>query len=606
MRKRYVLVVLSVMLVAANKVSAQSATSGIITFSLSDVTPIFMPPELYIDVDFIDDNDNKILEALENGVLRLDLSNRGGDANDVIVTVTPQNSTGIVFNSQTLTTSVKSNEHAVLDFPISASINVPTDSVHFSIKVSESLGYDLNASVVLSTYEYMKSKLEMQGVTILDAGMGLRAANGNPDGMVQKGDVVRATVTLQNTGTGEANNIWYRITTANPNVLLMTETGNTTEITGAIDNMLSGEAKEVSFRLSANNNYNASDEYLPVYIEVTEDKNFGNLQYTNIPIPLGKTPEKPRIVDIKGERDKLLAMQQLKVYSSTDPSRFTSNQKIRDISVAPAGDPIYRDAVAIVIGAEKNSYGVAPAPYAARDASVMAKYFKNSLGIQDNNIKVLTDDQVTKNALSDLFDIRYGYLSRVVVPKETDVFVYYSGHGIPDVTDNGEQDIYLFPYDARKELVKDRGYSLNKLYADLNSLEAKSVTVILDACFSGSSRQTVTHESENISNEKGIRISMPQMTNRPWDTNPNFRVFTSSTEDQTSLGYDQSQSGLFTYFLATGLQGDADKDQNGTIQFSELVDYVTTNVSNESQKIRGGAQNPQFYGNGNFTIVKIR
>lgn len=606
MKKEIALFIFSVLLVAANKVIAQSANSGIITFSVQDVTPIFMPPELYIDVDFIDDNDNKILEALENGTIRLDLSNRGGDAKDVEVTVTPLKAKGIDFNSQSFTTSVKTNEHAILDFPISASINVPTDSIKFSIKVSESLGYDLNASVVLSTYEFLKSKLEMQGVTILDAGKGLRASNGNPDGIVQKGEVVKATVALQNTGAGEANNIKYKITTANPNVHLMTETGNVTELTGEFDNMLSGEVKDISFRLSANNNYNATDEYLPIYIEVTEDKNYGNLKNTIIPIPLGKTPEKPKIVDIKGERDKLIAMQQLKVYSSTDPDRFTSNKKIKDISVAPAGDPIYRDAVAIVIGAEKNSYGVAPAPYASRDASIMANYFKNSLGLQDNNIKVLTDDQVTKNALSDIFDNRYGYLSRVVVPKETDVFVYYSGHGIPDITDNGEQDIYLFPYDARKELVKDRGYSLNKLYADLNSLEAKSVTVILDACFSGSSRQTVSQESKNISNEKGIRISMPQMTNRPWDTNPNFRVFTSSTEDQTSLGFDQSQSGLFTYYLATGLQGDADKDKNGIIQFSELVDYVTTSVHNESLRIRGGAQNPQFYGNGNFTIVKIK
>ena len=106
--------------------------------------------------------------------------------------------------------------------------------------------------------------------------------------------------------------------------------------------------------------------------------------------------------------------------------------------------------------------------------------------------------------------------------------------------------------------------------------------------------------------EKGIRISMPQMTNRPWDTNPNFRVFTSSTEDQTSLGYDQSQSGLFTYFLATGLQGDADKDGDGIIKLNELVEYVTVNVTTESQKIRGGAQSPQFYGDGNFIIEKIK
>ena len=603
MSKRFTLLLTGLLFFMAVKVTAQSAVSGVISFSLEDVSELFMPPELYIDVDFIDDNDNRILEARENGIIRLILSNRGGDAERVRVNVTPHSDyQGLVFSKTLESTNVKNDEQKVLDFPVSASVDIPTDTLRFDIKVSEPMGFDLDASLVFSSFEYQKSKIEVQGVSIIDAGRGLRAMNGNPDGMVQKGDVVRAIVSLQNTGSGEANNIQYTIVTTDPNIILMTETGSAASINGRIDRLLSGETQEVSFRLSANNNYKSVTEYLPVFITVTEEENFGNLVSANIPIPLDKTPAKPKIVDIKGEQDKLLALQQMKVYSSSN--RFSSNKNIRDISIAPSGDPIYKDAVAIVIGAEKNSYGVAPAPYAARDAKVMANYFKNSLGITDVQLK--TDNEVTKNQLSDLLDANYGYLSRVVQPGKTDVFVYYSGHGIPDMATDGSQDIYLFPYDARKELVRDRGYSLNKLYADLNSLNAKSVTVILDACFSGSSRQTVTYESENISNEKGIRISMPQMTNRPWDSNPNFRVFTSSTEDQTSLGYDQSQSGLFTYFLATGLQGDADGDGDGIIRLNELVDYVKTNVTNESLKIRGGEQSPQFYGDGNFIIEKIK
>lgn len=582
---------------------AQSVTSEIVTFSLEDVSELFMPPELYVDIDFTDANNNKILEAQEKGTIKLTLMNKGGKSDGVTVSVNPVNQyKGLTFDKRLTKTSIDADGTSVLEFPISAGIDIPTDSLEFAIKVSEPLGYDIDATLMLSTYEYQKAKMSLQGVAIIDAGKGLRPLNGNPDGKVQKGEVVKATVTLQNIGQGEANNVRYTISTTDPNVYLMTESGTASSLSGTMKSFLAGEAKEISFRLSANNNYSHEGEYLPIYIAVSEDKGFGNIAKSIIPIPLGTAPAKPTIIDIQGERDKLLAMQQTKVYSSSD--RISSNFKIRDISIAPAGEPIYKNAVAIVIGAEKNSYGVAPAPYAARDAQVMAKYFENSLGIQD--VRLITNEQVTGNALSDFFDSRFGYLQNVVKPGETDVFVYYSGHGMPDVTEDGNQDIYLFPYDARKELVKDRGYSLNRLYNDLNALNAKSVTVILDACFSGSSRQTLSYQSENISNAKGVRITMPEISNRPWDTNPNFRLFTSSTGEQTSLGYDQSQSGLFTYYLAVGLQGEADGNDDGVIMIDELVAYVTENVSREAKNIRGGAQTPEFFGNRNMVIEKIR
>ena len=582
---------------------AQSTVTPVVSFSLEDVTEMFMPPELYVDIDFTDDNGNQILEAKEKGMIILTLKNRGGKADNVVVSVLPDRTyDGISFTKQSETTKVLSNGETSLNFPIAAEINVPTDSVRLNIKVSEPLGFDIEAALVLSTYEMQKAQLKIQGVEILDSGVGLRALNNNPDGKVQKGEVVKAIVTLQNIGSGEASNVTYSLYSPDQNILLMTESGTEKILTGKLDTMLSGEAKELSFRFSPNNNFQLKDNYIPIYLTAREDNAFGDIPEKIIPIPLGATPEKPKIVDIKGNQDLLLAQQKTKVYSSSD--RISSNIKIRDISIAPDGSPLYPDAVAIVIGAEKNNYGVAPAPYAARDAQVMAKYFRTSLGVKD--VQLAVNENVLSTTMSDYFDPRFGHLAQVVKPGKTDVFVFYSGHGIPDVAEDGSQDVFLFPFDARKEMVRDRGYSLNKLYSDLNSLNARSVTVILDACFSGFSRQSAAYESKNISNTKGVRISMPEMSSRPWDSNPDFHVFTSSSGDQTSLGYDQSQSGLFTYFLAVGLQGDADADNDGKITMNELVKFVSQNVSEEATKIRGGAQTPQYFGNGDFVIEKLK
>lgn len=605
--------------------NAQSAVSNVISFSLSDFkldtlkqndnrplskpqpktsgNGMFMPPDLFVDIDFIDANNNKILEALENGSILITLHNHGGKAEGVSVDLTPvKKLPGLLFDATSKKVDIPSGGEIVTDFPLSAGIDIPTDSLQFDIRVSEPLGYDVEAQLILSTFEFPKAKMSLQGVSILDSGTGLRSLSTGPDGKIQKGEVVRAVVTLQNIGEGVADGVEYKIETSDPNVLLMTESGITKSITGKLDKLLVGEVKEFSFRMSANNNYQNRSEWLPVYLSVKETAGFGDLLYENIPIPLDAMPAQPKIVDIKGETEKLMRQQQTRVYSSSN--RISSQSKVKDINIAPSGKPIFTNAVAVVIGAEKNMYGAAPAPYAARDAQVISKYFKNSMGV--NDIRMITDEQVTGTALSDLFDPRFGYLAQVVEPGQTDVFVYYSGHGLPFVSESGIQDVYLFPYDARREAVQDRGYSLNKLYADLNQLGAKSVTVIMDACFSGASRMTSTVDSENISREKGVRIALPQLNSRPWDTNPEFRVFTSSTGEQTSLGYDAAQAGLFTYYLALGLQGEADSNGDGTLLFDELVHFVTERVSSESIKIRGGNQTPQFFGNGDFTLEIIR
>ena len=605
--------------------NAQSAVSNVISFSLSDFkldtlkqndnrplskpqpktsgNGMFMPPDLFVDIDFIDANNNKILEALENGSILITLHNHGGKAEGVSVDLTPvKKLPGLLFDATSKKVDIPSGGEIVTDFPLSAGIDIPTDSLQFDIRVSEPLGYDVEAQLILSTFEFPKAKMSLQGVSILDSGTGLRSLSTGPDGKIQKGEVVRAVVTLQNIGEGVADGVEYKIETSDPNVLLMTESGITKSITGKLDKLLVGEVKEFSFRMSANNNYQNRSEWLPVYLSVKETAGFGDLLYENIPIPLDAMPAQPKIVDIKGETEKLMRQQQTRVYSSSN--RISSQSKVKDINIAPSGKPIFTNAVAVVIGAEKNMYGAAPAPYAARDAQVISKYFKNSMGV--NDIRMITDEQVTGTALSDLFDPRFGYLAQVVEPGQTDVFVYYSGHGLPFVSESGIQDVYLFPYDARREAVQDRGYSLNKLYADLNQLGAKSVTVIMDACFSGASRMTSTVDSENISREKGVRIALPQLSSRPWDTNPEFRVFTSSTGEQTSLGYDAAQAGLFTYYLALGLQGEADSNGDGTLLFDELVHFVTERVSSESIKIRGGNQTPQFFGNGDFTLEIIR
>lgn len=582
--------------VAVAPAGAQSVTTESISFKIEDVSELFMPPDLYMDIKFIDANGNDILEAEESGKICLNIINKGGKADNVKVTVKPASyGTGISMSKTIFTTTVPKEGSTMVEVPMSASLNAPTGNARFEIKVSEPMGYDIDAVMELSTFAFQKSSLKMSGVSIVDVGKGLRALRDNPDGKVQKGEVVRASVLLQNVGAGEANGIRYKVMSKDPNVSILTESGPVQEFSGTVGNMLIEQTREISFRLSANNNYVNDDDYLPIYLTVSEEKGFGNIDYQQIPIPLDAVPVKPEVVKVKADTEKLMASLGTKVYS--DDKRVTSDAQIKDIMVAPFGEALYADAVAVVIGAENyKDSNIPQAPYAKRDAEVMTGYFKNTLGAKE--VLTFTDEEVTSMTLNTMFDAQMGDLAQKVIPGKTDVFIYYSGHGVP-MSDGS--DVHIIPYDVSKPLINKYGFSLNKMYENLALLNAKSVTVILDACFSGGSRHSGAYTSQNIAGHKMVMPDLSAME-QPWLEDPNFRVFTSSRGDQTSQGYDRSLSGLFTYYLATGLQGESDKDGNGSITMNELVDYVTANV----QKTSGGSQTPQFYGNSDFVIAKIK
>lgn len=591
---------LTLLLIWSASLLAQSAVSNVISFDSDEVNELFMPPDLKVDIEFVDENGTGVLEALERAYIRIKIMNEGGSADDVNVSLLPERTyKGLNYPAEGIRTKVLKNASKEVEIPLSASIDVATcKDVRFGIKISEPYGYDINATLEFPMLEYQKAELQMSGVSIIDAGRGLKAYNGNPDGKIQRGDVVMTSVHLQNIGVGVAENISYTITTNDKNVYLLTDSGPSESISGKLTDMSSSQVEEISFRMSANHNYVNEGGYLPIYLTVKEDKGFGDIVSQNIPIPFDASPMAPNVVTVDADLDKILADLGRSRVTSED-GRVNSNMSsatIRDISVAPVGEKIFPDAVAIVIGSEKyDDSNIPRAPYAARDAEVMSEYFKTSLGI--DNVHLLTDEKVTAMELNTMFDAQRGKLSRWIQPEQTNVFVYYSGHGVPQ---SDGSDVMLIPYDVEKDWIKDYGFSLNKMYENLASLNAKSVTVIIDACFSGGSRPSELYKSESIANQKLVMLDQSSME-QPWLDNSNFRVFTSSRSDQTSLGYDLSRSGLFTYYLACGLQGDADKNADKKITMDELVEFVTKGVDNESD----GAQTPQFYGDIDFVIEKF-
>lgn len=561
-------------------------TSNSLKLSIDPKYEFTAPPILYVDMQFSDDNGNGVIEAEEKAVLKVRIMNKGnGPAQGLKVRLNSNvHDTNFQYPRDFAIDKIMPGESEEIIINMTASLNVKSNEHNIEISVSEHFGYDMDpANLILNTLEYQKPEIVFSGLDIFDKGEGTTSII--EDGQLQAGEMVKTKLVIQNIGNNIAFGAEYRIYSTDSNIMIL-------DGSGEIGDMAIGEVKEIWVTLTPNRRV-SYDDHLPIFLTVNEKVGKGSLKNYQLPLSLNQRPPQTETLTVTADFEKMKQQVARFEYKS---DRYTSKIAVRSVDAVPIANTTREDAVAIVIGVERYD-NIAPAPYAAKDAEVMTRYFKDVLGIK--HVETYTNEQVGGFFFMKTFDPNTGQLRKMVNKGETDVFIYYSGHGIPE---KDGKEVYLFPYDGKIEMLDVMGYSLNKLYKNLEDLEAKSITVILDACFSGSSRTSSIHIAENLSGTKGVRIRPREV--QPWENNPNFRVFASSEDEQTSLGLDEAGTGLFTYYIALGLQGDADLDADGIITANELNKYVTDKVSETSERIRG-KQTPQFFGNDDFILVEF-
>lgn len=564
-----------------------SAKSSITTIELKPTFERGLPPNLFVDLSFQDENNNGILEVNEIALLNIKITNNGkGAAQGLTIKVSDSlQSSDIKIGGEQRIPHIASGKAINISFPIKAGYNIETVEHKLEINIEEHFGYDMNppAYLILNTLQYQEPQLVFSGLELMETGEGTAAIS--IDGKLQAGEMVKAKLIVQNVGQNIAKNTKYKITTTDKNIYL-------SNAKGELGDLLIGEVKEFWVTISPNRR-TGSYEKLPIYLSLENLSNKGNLDNHLLPIKLNSTPPKPEIVEVTPD---INSLQKKVARFEYNNSKITANVgTVYDVRQVTPAKTKRDNAVAIIIGVEKYKF-FAPAPYAENDASLMKEYFKNVLGVKD--VYVYTNEEVSGYFFENIFNAEFGEIQKAVIPGETDVFVFYSGHGMPSKT--GEQ-VFLFPYDGRLEAINYQGYNLNKFYTNLSKLDAKSVTVFIDACFSGISRTSENHEIQNLVAMKGVSIK-PKIV-QPWENHENFTVFTSSSFDQTSLGFDHSETGLFTYFITAGLQGHADKNNDKKVTSGELKEYVISNVMEISTKIHG-LQTPQFYGKEDLILTE--
>ena len=250
-----------------------------------------------------------------------------------------------------------------------------------------------------------------------------------------------------------------------------------------------------------------------------------------------------------------------------EPMMPMATDRAVDVNI-PTSSTVAENTFAVVIGNEHYQHE-AQVPFATNDATVFAEYCRKTLGIPEKNIRVLKD--ATLNNMKFQLD----WLRQVLTAYdgEARAIVYYAGHGIPD---EKNQSAYLLPADGYGSNT-GTGFALSDFYATLTAAPAKSVTVFLDACFSGTRR-----ESGMLTAARGVAIKVRAEAPRG-----NMVVFTAAQGDETAYQYAEKGHGMFTYFLLKKLQ-----ESRGDVTLGELGDYLTQEVKKASVVNNNKMQTP--------------
>ena len=192
-----------------------------------------------------------------------------------------------------------------------------------------------------------------------------------------------------------------------------------------------------------------------------------------------------------------------------------------------------KNKVALIIGIEK--YDQTPeASYANLDAKYFYEYAKKGFGISKSNIKLLVDEDA--NLIKSLGTLNK-WLPSKIKSGETELIIFFAGHGLAS---NDGKELYLLPQDSDPDLLARTALSRTELFKQIISLNPKNVTIFLDTCYSGVSRD----EKTLLASARPVRIVADEQ-----ETPNNFTIFSASQLDQISSGLKEAKHGIFSYYL---------------------------------------------------------
>jgi hypothetical protein len=521
------------------------------------------PPSLTARVSFSEPSGNNALDAEEKATLTLAVTNNGkGSALGLEARISVENTQGITSNTSLFVGEIPAGATRTGVLELSANDRTISGKAVYTFSFTEARGFPPDPiKVTFDTRALVPPRFIL-------ADVGVREPGGN--GKIDNEEVVDITARIQNVGSGNARGVKV-VFDLGENVTKMPESASSF----VVGDLASGATYDATIKVYTNK---VATE-IPVYISITE--------------PSGR-------YDVKRQRLTQLKLNQ-RVQGLQEVVIAGKESERRQITIAgglsvdvdqniPSGKAKNPDAVALVIGISKyKNPNVPTVDFAKHGAAVVKEYLINAMGFSEERVLYAEDENAGRND----FNILFQKLSNYVKAGKSDVFVYYNGHGAPDTKTS---EAFFVPYDCDPEYASVSGYPVSEFYNQIGRLPARSVTVVLDACFSGSSPRGLLF--------KGVSPALLKVKN-PVAALQNGVVFSSSSENQLSNWYPEKKHGLFTYFFLKGLQGLADANGDKQITAEELEQYLKSTIPDKARE-QNREQTPQVAGNKQAVIVNYQ
>lgn len=540
------LLLLFVLILGLSYIYSQKVVSGISGtkyISISRDKP--KPPYLEIvnnSLVFKDnDGDNKI-DVNENSFIRFELKNTGLGAGLGLTAIVSEtnNVAGINFSKEIALGNLDPGKTIQVEVPISGIMSLPTSKASFSLKIDELNGFGTDPVEM----EIPTQAFQSPNLVIVDYKVSSQQASN-----LTKKKPFDLEILLQNTGQGIATDVGANLILPQ-NVFCLS--GNEKFQKSTLD---PGEQVMISYNLITNNDYNSKT--LPFSVKLEEK--YGKFAEDKAITLTMNQPVSANKLIVEGAYDRPIAIKIGSLSSVVDKNIPLIDKKNFNRYALIIGNEVYSNTLNSEVNVE----------FANNDAQMFRDYATSALGITEQNIIFLI------NATAGTMRKEIERVSEIVkrIGSNAELIFYYAGHGYPD---ESTQTPYLIPVDVDATNLQS-AIRLSEVYAKFGETGAKSITVFLDACFSGGGR------NQGLLAARSVKIK-PKNEN----VRGNMVVFTATSGVQVALPYKEQKHGMFTYFLLKNMQ-----ETNGQFTLGQLADYLKQNVGLESLRTNSKSQDPE-------------